>query len=79
MSGEPAKRARNSSLDFIAAIFLRGMESPAIFGTLVSFARQLCGQASWQISQPKMYFDSFIACLIFGGIFEIGDLFSIVW
>ena len=57
--GEPAKRARNCWSVFIAARDFRESWSPAIFvvkffpETVFCRAR-LCGQASWQMSQPNI-------------------------
>lgn len=96
MRGEPAKSERNSASDFIARIFLRLRESPAIlrerrfsmfpaglFSPVRTFEacpgmtemRLLCGQASWQMSQPYSFLVlRIMSCNFFGICF----LFSIV-
>jgi len=70
-------------------ILSRGRDGPAIgvgvvlalgwVGFLVCefFARQLCGQTSWQISHPKILLVLWMAWVIGSG--RVSARFSIVW
>ena len=53
-----------------------GGEEGGLAGSDEIFARQLCGQTSWQMSQPNKRAVFWICLAIVGGILP---LFSMVW